>query len=76
MEQVLTSSWYENGTLYNWAKHSLSNHVNDRQYQKFCSNNNNNNNNNNKTLICQSTPVKLMHFENLEDSECARALTD
>ena len=75
MEQVLTSSWYENGTLYNWAKHSLSNHVNDRQYQKFCSNNNNNNNNN-KTLICQSTPVKLMHFENLEDSECARALTD
>ena len=73
MEQVLTSSWYENGTLYNWAKHSLSNHVNDRQYQKFCSNNNNNNN---KTLICQSTPVKLMHFENLEDSVCARALTD
>ena len=46
-------------------KHSLSNHVNDRQYQKFCSNNNNNNNNN-KTLICQSTPVKLMHFENLK----------
>ena len=35
MEQVLTSSWYENGTLYNWAKHSLSNHVNDRQYQNF-----------------------------------------
>ena len=66
MEQVLTSSWYENGTLYNWAKHSLSNHVNDRQCQKFCSNNNNNNNNNNKTLICQSTPVKLMHFENLK----------
>ena len=62
MEQVLTSSWYENGTLYNWAKRSLSNHVNDRQYQKFCSNNKNNN----KTLICQLTPVKLMHFENLK----------
>ena len=62
MEQVLTSSWYENGTLYNWAKHSLSNHVNDRQCQKFCSNNNNNN----KTLICQLTPVKLMHSKNLK----------
>ena len=22
---------YKNGTLYNWAKNSLSNHVNDRQ---------------------------------------------
>ena len=34
---------YENGTLYNWAKYSLSSHLNDRQYLQSSSNNNNNN---------------------------------